>query len=203
MAPPPIELFLTTIASQHKLRSRQEHLLRTLQVMKIPYTAYDLASDEKAKQRWRRKTPPALQQLPGILVGGVCPGVGIHENAIEEKSLDVFLRRNEDYDDSYDAPKPAAQAIGVPGVVTPLQMTPERLKTKIMAQRMSPVPPDGMPRDLPANKRTGEFDAGDKFIGYGLQGVKVTDQELIDLVAELGLNGDDAGSLVKDLSGSS
>jgi len=35
-----------------------------------------------------------------------------------------------------------------------------------------------------------------------LQGVKVTDDELRDLVAELGLDGDEAGDLVKGLSSS-
>jgi hypothetical protein len=111
MAPPPIALFMTTIASQPALRQRQgtqyqvpqfnlltspvvEYILRTLQVMRIPYTTYDLASDPDAKRLWRRKAPagernsfPSLsglaadlsdkQQLPGMLVGGKFPGVSI------------------------------------------------------------------------------------------------------------------------------
>jgi hypothetical protein len=32
-----------------------DYLLRILQAKKIPYTAYDLASDEKAKSLWKRK----------------------------------------------------------------------------------------------------------------------------------------------------
>ena len=74
-----------------------EYILRVLQVKKIPFTSYDLASDEDAKKLWKRKTPlceclsplyilgrwlahqlgrscSAKQQLPGILVGGVYPG---------------------------------------------------------------------------------------------------------------------------------
>ena len=76
-------------------------------------------------------------------------------------------------------------------------MTPDRLKSKIMAQ------PPASPlkgKALPVNKRVGEFDVGDELIGYGLQGVKVTEDELRDLVAELGLDGDEAGDLVKGLS---
>jgi len=45
-----------------------------LQVKKIPYTAYDLASDEEAKRLWKRKAPTDKQQIPGILVGGKYPG---------------------------------------------------------------------------------------------------------------------------------
>ena len=96
-----------------------------------------------------------------------------------------------------DRPAPVAKPVGVPGASSPLQMTPDRLKNKIMA-RPPPSPLKG--NILPVNKRVGEFDVGDELSGYGLQGVKVTDDELRDLVAELGLNGDEAGDLVKGLS---
>jgi hypothetical protein len=50
-------------------------------------------------------------------------------------------------------------------------------------------------------KRTeSEFDAGDELSGYGLQGVKVTEDDLLALVEELGLGGEEAGELVKGLS---
>jgi len=75
-------------------------------------------------------------------------------------------------------------------------MTPDRLKSKIMAQ----APASPLKGRVPVNKRVGEFDAGDELSGYGLQGVKVTEDELRDLVAELGLDGDDAGDLVKGLT---
>lgn len=73
-----------------------EYILRILQTKKIPYTSYDLASDDDAKRLWRRKAPPGAfdlillcycaytasrtdsadkQQLPGILVGGKFSGV--------------------------------------------------------------------------------------------------------------------------------
>ncbi|KAI0076235.1 hypothetical protein K474DRAFT_1663212 [Panus rudis PR-1116 ss-1] len=39
------------------ITSRAEYILRVLQVKKIPFTSYDLASDEDAKKLWRRKAP--------------------------------------------------------------------------------------------------------------------------------------------------
>jgi hypothetical protein len=45
-----------------------------------------------------------------------------------------------------------------------------------------------------------EFDVGEELSGYGLQGVKVTDDDLLALVEELGLGGEEAGDLVKGLS---
>lgn len=63
MPSPPVQLFLTTIASQPALRQRQEYLLRILQVKKIPFTSYDLASDETAKRLWKRKAPLGINIL--------------------------------------------------------------------------------------------------------------------------------------------
>jgi len=50
------------------------------------------------------------------------------------------------------------------------------------------------------NKQTDTFDVSTELSGFGLQGVQVTEDELRDLVAELGLDGDEAGDLVKGLS---
>lgn len=47
------------------------------------------------------------------------------------------------------------------------------------------------------------MDAGDELPGFGLQGLRVSEDELEQLVAELGLDGDDAQDLVKGLSESS
>ncbi|PBK77404.1 hypothetical protein ARMSODRAFT_949323 [Armillaria solidipes] len=197
---PPIQLFLTTIASQPALRQRQEYLLRILQVKKIPFTSYDLASDETAKRLWKRKAPLDKQQLPGILVGGRFPGIFAEfEDAVEYDELDTFLRLKEPWnpDVDEDEPAPPVRPIGVPGAMMPLQMTPERLKSKILAKPVSS--PLARPQ-IPVNKREGEFDISTELSGYGLQGVRVTEDELRDLVAELGLDGDDAGDLVKGLS---
>ncbi|KAJ7783627.1 hypothetical protein DFH07DRAFT_908417 [Mycena maculata] len=197
MPSPPIEVFLTTIASQPALRQRQEYILRILQVKKIPFTSYDLASDEKAKRLWKRKAPSDKQQLPGILVGGRFPGpFADFEDAVECDDLDAFLRLKESWDADIDADTAALPAapIGVPGAMLPLQMTPEHLRTKIVAQKKAP------PTGIPVNKRTDAFDVSTELSGFGLQGVQVTEDELRDLVAELGLDGDEAGDLVKGLS---
>ncbi|KAJ7092575.1 hypothetical protein C8R44DRAFT_403773 [Mycena epipterygia] len=200
MPSPPIEVFLTTIASQPALRQRQEYILRILQVKKIPFSSFDLASDEKAKRLWKRKAPLDKQQLPGILVGGKFPGTFAEfEDAVECNDLDVFLRLKESWNvdiDEDNPPLPAAP-IGVPGAMMPLQMTPEHLRTKILAQKSSPLTGKAA---IPVNKRTDAFDVSTELSGFGLQGVQVTEDELRDLVAELGLDGDEAGDLVKGLS---
>ncbi|TRM66403.1 hypothetical protein BD626DRAFT_360954, partial [Schizophyllum amplum] len=203
MPSPPIQLFLTTIASQPALRQRQEYILRILQVKKIPFTSYDLASDETAKSLWRRKAPRDKQQLPGILVGGMFPGTfADFEESVEFGELDIFLRLKEEWHEDEDAPpKPPAQPIGVPGAMMPLEMTPERLKPHFMQRAPSPLGPNGE-KPVPVNKRkTMLLDAGDLFEGYGLQGEKVSENELADLVAELGLEGDEAGDLIRELGG--
>jgi hypothetical protein len=50
-----VELFSTSILSNHKIRSRHERYISILSVKKIPYIYHDLAGDEEAKSRWRRK----------------------------------------------------------------------------------------------------------------------------------------------------
>jgi hypothetical protein len=95
---------------------------------------------------------------------------------------------------------PEVKAVGVPGAVTPLEMTPEPLKKKILAGSPAATPVKGK-KTIPVNKRTNEIDVGDELGEHGLEGVKVTRDELRALVEELGLAGDDAGDLVQSLSG--
>lgn len=125
------------------------------------------------------------------------------EEAVEYDELDKFLRLNETWNADIDEERPAppAKPIGVPGAVSPLQMTPDHLKTKILAQKSSPL--RGKGSAVPVNKREGEFDFSTELPGYGLQGVQVTEDELRGLIEELGLGGDDAGDLLKGLSSSS
>ncbi|KAK2461648.1 hypothetical protein APHAL10511_006111 [Amanita phalloides] len=221
MPSPPISVFLTTIASQPALRQRQgdltwplsrlfdtelyiEYLLRILQVKKIPFSSYDLASDEDAKRLWKRKAPSDKQQLPGILVGGRFPGTFAEfEDAVEYDELDRFLRLKESWDPSRDQDYPILEVkpVGVPGVALPLQMASDHMRNKIMAQQKSPEASGTSRKNVPVNKREG--DVGIELKGYGLQGVHATKTELEDLVRELGLYGDDAGDLVKGLAGES
>ncbi|KAG8725930.1 hypothetical protein FRC12_023877 [Ceratobasidium sp. 428] len=192
---PPIQVFLTSIASAPALRQRQEHLLRILQVKKIPFTSYDLASDEEAKKLWRRKAPSNNAALPGILVGGEFPGAyADFEEAVEFGELDRFFRLKEAWgeEDEALAPAPAPQKpIGVPGVATPLQVT---------GQKPSFSPSPSKPPKKPSGK---SVDLGAELSGFGLEGVKVSEEEMLELVESLGLGGDDADDFVKGLGLSS
>ncbi|KAG2056963.1 SH3BGR-domain-containing protein [Suillus hirtellus] len=197
MPSPPIQVFLTTIASQVVIRKRQEYILRILQTKKIPYTSYDLASDDDAKRLWRRKAPPDKQQLPGILVGGKFSGdFDAFEEAVETEGLATFLRLNDSWNTATDEDRPAPEVkpVGVPGAVPIAQMTPEHHKP-----RFFPRDPDTPLK--PVNKHEDNFDVSTELEGYGLQGVRVTDDDLRLLVEELGLEGDDADDMVKSLGG--
>ncbi|TFK91654.1 hypothetical protein K466DRAFT_643756 [Polyporus arcularius HHB13444] len=172
MPPPPIQVFLTTIASQPALRQRQEYVLRVLQVKKAQFTSYDLASDEDAKKLWRRKAPLG------------------YEEAVEFGELDQFLRLNENWDPlEDDKPLLRAVPVGIPGAYAPAQMNPEHI---------SPAP---SPIKSKHPHREGELDAGDKLGDSSLHGVNVTDDELLKLVEELGLDEASANDLVKGLAG--
>ncbi|KAH8120182.1 hypothetical protein DFH11DRAFT_1685561 [Phellopilus nigrolimitatus] len=179
-----------------------EYILRILQIKKIPFTSYDLASNEEAKRLWKRKAPVAKQQLPGILVGGVFPGARLStilviliifafsEEAVEYKELEKFLRVNESWDpDNHDVSTLSVKPVGVPGASSPSQMTNHK-------PSYSAKPPSLKDK----SKQEEELDAGSALEDAVLQGVSVTDAELADLVKELGLEGDEAGDLVKGLS---
>jgi hypothetical protein len=126
----------------------------------------------------------------------------VSEDAVEQDELDIFLRRREEWDPIFDEdrPMPEVKPVGVPGAVTPLEMTSEPLRKKILAGSPRPSPLRGN-KNIPVNKRTNELDVGNELGDHGLEGVKATRDELRALVEELGLAGDDAGDLVKSLSG--
>ncbi|KAG8763936.1 hypothetical protein FRC11_008884 [Ceratobasidium sp. 423] len=173
-----------------------EHLLRVLQVKKIPFTSYDLAANEEAKKLWRRKAPGGNSTLPGILVGGDFAGTYAEfEEAVEFGELDRFFRLNESWGEEDEALTPALspqKPIGVPGVATPSQITGQR-------PSFAPSPSKPPKKSTP---RTKSVDVGAE-LGLGLEGVKLTEEEMLELVESLGLGGDDAGELVKGLGLSS
>ncbi|KAN0062952.1 hypothetical protein ACQY0O_004774 [Thecaphora frezii] len=87
---PAVELFSTSILSNHKVRSRHERYTSVFAIKKIPYIYHDLASDDDAKTRWRRKTKDP--QLPGILVNNEWRGTfDEFEEAVEFGELQTFL----------------------------------------------------------------------------------------------------------------
>jgi len=118
------------------------------------------------------------------------------EEAVETEGLATFLRLNESWDIAIDEDRPAPEVkpVGVPGAVPIAQMTPEHHKP-----RFFPRDPDTPLK--PVNKLEGNFDVSTELEGYGLQGVRVTDDDLRLLVEELGLEGDDAEDMVKSLGG--
>lgn len=72
-------------------------------------------------------------------------------------------------------------------------MTPEHHKPKFF-----PQDPDTPSK--PVNKRN-DFDISTELEGFGLQGVRVTDDDLRQLVKDLGLDGDEAADMVRSLGG--
>ncbi|PWN53297.1 hypothetical protein IE53DRAFT_384229 [Violaceomyces palustris] len=90
MPAPQVELFSTSILSNHKVRSRHERFTSVLAIKKIPFIYHDLASDESAKSRWRRKARDP--QIPGILVNNEWRGTFEEfEEAVEFGELEIFL----------------------------------------------------------------------------------------------------------------
>jgi len=111
-----------------------------------------------------------------------------------------------------------AKPIGVPGASSPSQMAKPAHRALFNASpgagASSPLQrgaassssSSSAAASSPASKASlrkrteSEFDVGDDLSGYGLQGVKVTEDDLLALVEELGLGGEEAGELVKGLS---
>lgn len=90
MAGPTIELFSTSILSNVKVRTRHERYTSVLAIKKIPYVYHDLASDDDAKSRWRRKAKDP--QLPGLLINNEWVGsYDEFEEAVEFGELELFL----------------------------------------------------------------------------------------------------------------
>ncbi|TKY88118.1 hypothetical protein EX895_002828 [Sporisorium graminicola] len=90
MVGPTIELFSTSILSNVKVRTRHERYTSVLAIKKIDYVYHDLASDDDAKSRWRRKAKDP--QLPGLLVNNEWVGsYDEFEEAVEFGELELFL----------------------------------------------------------------------------------------------------------------
>ena len=72
-------------------------------------------------------------------------------------------------------------------------MTPEHHRPKFF-----PQDPDTPLK--PVNKRN-DFDVSTELEGFGLQGLRVTDDDLRRLVEDLGLDGEEAADMVRSLGG--
>ena len=110
---------------------------------------------------------------------------------MEHEELDQFLRLNEPWEEyDLDGPTLSVKPIAVPGVASPQQITNQKpsYSTSPAASPLKAKPKSGE-----------EKDAGALLQDTSLDGVDVTEDELEKLVKELGLEGDDAGGLVKGL----
>lgn len=115
--------------------------------------------------------------------------VQISEEAVECGDLDRFLRRNEEWDEEVfgHSKKLEVKPVGVPGAYSPLEMNPSHKPTN------SPCPTPTKPKD---GSRGKEIDVGEELGEYGLDGVTVDEQDLMDLVSEL-IGEEGAGELMK------
>jgi len=81
----------------------------------------------------------------------------------------------------------------------PLRAKGDRVPSAI---HLKPGDPDHQQVVDELRRRTeAEFDIGEELSDVGLQGVKVTEDDLLKLVEELGLEGDEANELAKGLGG--
>ena len=131
---------------------------------------------------------------PSALILFITPPTDKHpsEEAVEFNELDIFLRRNEEWQEiDGDKPMLEAKPVGVPGAYEPLQMFPKHAPSR------SPSPSPLKVRE----REQGELDVSDSLGEFGLEGVSVSEDDLRKLVEELGLGGDEANDLVKGLAG--
>jgi hypothetical protein len=143
---------------------------------------------------------------------------------VEYGELETFLRLKDTWDETIEETRPTlpTKPIGVPGASSPSQMAkpahralfnaspgggPSSPLRGVTSSSSSSSSASASASPSPAETKKSlrkrgeaEFDVGDELTGYGLQGVKVTDDDLLALVEELGLGGEEAGDLVKGLS---
>jgi SH3 domain-binding glutamic acid-rich protein len=136
----------------------------------------------------------------------------LSEEAVEYGELETFLRLKDTWDETIEETRPTlpTKPIGVPGASSPSQMAKPAHRALFNAspgggpssplRGASASPSPAETKKSLRNRRDAEFDVSDELTGYGLQGVKVTDDDLLALVEELGLGGEEAGDLVKGLS---
>ncbi|CAO1624716.1 unnamed protein product [Sympodiomycopsis kandeliae] len=127
---PAVELFTTSILSNHKVRHRHERYIAVFTAKKIDYVYHDLASDEDAKKRFRRKAKDP--QIPNILVHNEWRGTFEEfEESVEFGELDLFL--------SID-PNRVAPAAAAAEETTILEATATSPSTSTSSVKLPPAP---------------------------------------------------------------
>ncbi|PWN28006.1 hypothetical protein BDZ90DRAFT_231773 [Jaminaea rosea] len=139
---PTVELFTTSILSNHKVRHRHERYLAVFAAKRIDYVYHDLASDEDAKKRFRRKA--ADPQIPNILVHNEWRGTFEEfEEAVEFGELDLFLRID------------PAKVAGPSPVPAPAEAPTEAASATPATTSKLPPAPTAMPKMAPAGSGAG------------------------------------------------
>ncbi|KDN40259.1 hypothetical protein K437DRAFT_258726 [Tilletiaria anomala UBC 951] len=195
--PVAVELFSTSILSNHKVRSRHERFVSVLTTKKIPYVYHDLASDPEAKSRWRRKAV-VDPSIPGLLVHNEWRGTFPEfEEAVEFGELDLFLRIDHERLQkeaaaslSASTAPPSAEseacaatnAIGI-GLPSTGRNGDQTCKTRNFSCAAIPPPPPFAP--VGSGKRA-EFSADEFLDTLGIQGLTLSDADVDSL-----LNGSD------------
>ncbi|WFD43185.1 hypothetical protein MPSI1_001840 [Malassezia psittaci] len=86
-----VELFTTSILGNPVTRSRHERYVTVLSALKIPFVFHDLASDDEAKRRWRRRARDP--RIPGLLVRDEWVGTFEEfEEAVEASQVRELLK---------------------------------------------------------------------------------------------------------------
>lgn len=172
--PVAVELFSTSILSNHKIRAKHDRFVSVLTVQRIPFVVHDLASDPGAKSRWRRK---ALidPSFPGLLVHNEWRGTyeEFHE-AVEFGELDLFLRIDKD--------RLAREAAAAGLEETTTEGQPSTVTQASGVNGVDFIPPPLAPEGSGARP---ELDADETLLSLGLSGVKLSDADADQLLAEV------------------
>ncbi|WFC99095.1 hypothetical protein MYAM1_001833 [Malassezia yamatoensis] len=86
-----VELFTTSILGNPVTRSRHDRYVTVLSALEIPFVYHDLASDDDAKRRWRRRARDP--RIPGLLVRDEWVGTFEEfEEAVELSQVREFVK---------------------------------------------------------------------------------------------------------------
>ncbi|WFD38603.1 uncharacterized protein MJAP1_001562 [Malassezia japonica] len=157
-----VELFTTSILGNPVTRSRHDRYISVLSAHRIPFVYHDLASDDEAKRRWRRKARDP--RIPGLLVRNEWVGTFEEfEEAVEFGELRQFL--------GYDAPAQPQRTV-------PAQPPPS-------TSRLPPAPTLMATPAAPGQGARPDGGADEMLAQLLPQGAEITDADVDALLKEL------------------
>ncbi|PWN20739.1 hypothetical protein BCV69DRAFT_293889 [Microstroma glucosiphilum] len=182
---PAVELFTTSILSNHKVRHRHERYIAVFAAKKIDYVYHDMASDEEAKKRFRRKALD--QQIPNILVHNEWRGTFEEfEESVEFGELDLFLRIDPSkVATSNVAAEPLPPSNDEPPAASSSTITSTSSSSATPLQKLPPAP-SVMPRMAPVGSGAGpkRDSASDLLASIDLAKFNLTDDDIDALLEE-------------------